>query len=119
MADVGALEVTVTWQQVRDRAGLRQGTAYPSPAAVEAEARRLLAVAVAELEDALVGAFRPMPVPVADDCVLILAKAYADRGRTPGNAQTTSVEDAQLRNVNRDVRAGIRSTLARYVIGLA
>lgn len=114
-----ALVLTVTWQQVRDRAGLRQGTALPSAEAVQAEATRLLTVAVAELQDALTGAFREMPGPVADDCVLILAKAYADRAKTTGNAQTTSPEDAQLRNVPRDVRAGIAQTLARYTVGLA
>lgn len=113
---MGALEHTVTWEQVRDRAGLR-----PTPTApdVEAEATRLLGLALADLGEALEGAFRPMPTATADECLLTIAKAYADRRRTPGNAQTTNADDAQLRQVPRDPLAGIRPILARYTVGLA
>lgn len=114
-----ALVYTITWQEVRDRAGLRQGTTLPTAEAVQAEATRLLDLAAVVLEEALAGAFRPMPPEQADECLLTIAKAYADRRRTPGNAQTTTPEDAQLRQVPRDPLAGVRPILARYTAGMA
>lgn len=121
-----ALEHTVTWEQVRDRAALRQGTGPGQVADVQAEATRLLEASVAALTGALEDplgnpvTFRPLPVADLNECVLIVAKAYADRRRTPStNAQTTTVEDGATRNVPRDVLAGARPILARYTVGLA
>lgn len=113
-----ALELTtaVTWQHVRDRAGVRQGATVPN---VEAEATRLLGLAVERLEEALEHAFRLPGQNTYDEWVLTVAKALADRRRTPGNGQTTTPEDAQLRNIPRDPLTGIKGELARYVVGLA
>ena len=111
-----ALEHTVTWEQVRDRAGLRP---VPGALDVEAEAERLLGLAVEDLEEALEQAFRPMGPAKLSECILTVAKAYADRRKTPGNAQTTNPEDAQLRQVPRDPLAGVRPILAGYVVGFA
>lgn len=121
-----ALEHSVTWQQVRDRAALRQGTSPGQVPDVEVEANRLLALAVEALTGALEAAdgtpvtFRPLPDGDLDECILTVAKAYADRGRTPGtNAQTTTVEDTAGRNVPRDPLAGVRHILARYTVPFA
>jgi hypothetical protein len=123
-----ALEHTVTWEQVRDRAALRPGTGPGQIPAdgIQAEATRLLEVAVEALTGALEDpagnpvTFRPLPVEDLNECILTVAKAYADRKRTPGtNAQTTTVEDGTGRNVPRDPLAGVRAILARYTVGLA
>lgn len=114
-----ALVHTVTWEQVRDRAGLRQGTGTGQVPDVQAEAIRLIALALADLEDALEAAFRPMPEPVLDECLLTVAKAWADRRRTGGATAQTNTEGTQVRQAPRDTLLGVRPILARYTVGFA
>lgn len=108
-----ALEFTLTPAEVADRAGLRGPTAIP-------EATRCLELAKVELEEALSGAFRPVPPEVADEMALRVAVDAARAAKTAGaGGQATQVEDGRQIPAPRDPLASVRPRLARYTVGLA
>lgn len=108
-----ALAHTVTPEAVAKRAGLRGDGAT-------AEAERVLALAEAELEEALEEAFRQPLVVKLDEMVLRVASDFARAGKTSSGQQGNQVEGSDARPVPRDPLSSVRAMLARYVLeGLA
>lgn len=93
----------------------RCGAALPNKTS---EVTHALSVATTLLTEALVGAFREMPEPVRDECILSIGYAVYDRAKSSDGARSGTTMEGQVPvRAPRDPLASVRSILVNYVLG--
>lgn len=101
-----AIETTVTAEQLGKRCGVND----------EQERERLLALAISELDTALLKAFRPMPTPEIDECIYRIGRALKDAGKTSTGASQLQVDGGvAVPRAPSDPLASSRKIIQRYV----
>lgn len=84
------------------------------------EVERVYQVAVDTLNAALVGAWRPLPQSIADDCLIRVAQALRDAARRSSRAgkQLAAIDRGTAGPQPLDPLDPVRSILSHYVVGI-